>query len=140
MSRSFKYTPKKNRLSIVAAQTTQMTCLMNNGNNGKVKPVSTTVWGYGQEDDIGVIWPGRTIERHVNDEPLEIRWQNKITSQKENCYHIYYLLILACTGLIRYTVTNITVLKRTVYHWKHMSMVVEMIARLTVILSTFFSR
>jgi spore coat protein A len=78
MSAGFKYKPnKKNKLTIQAAQTTQMTGLVRVLKNGKTKPVSTTVWGYG--DDDGVSWPGKTIERHVDDAPLEIRWQNNLT-------------------------------------------------------------
>jgi FtsP/CotA-like multicopper oxidase with cupredoxin domain len=81
MSAGFKYVPNKNRLSIIAAQTTQMTGLVSMDKNGKTKPVPTTVWGYGVDDGIGVTWPGRTIERHVNDDPLEIRWENNLTGK-----------------------------------------------------------
>ena len=81
MSAGFKYVPNKNKLSIMTAQTTQMTGLVGVGKNGKIKPVPTTVWGYGVDDSMGVTWPGRTIERHVNDAPLEIRWQNNLTDK-----------------------------------------------------------
>ena len=79
LAASFKYIPRKNKLRIIAAQTVQMTGLV--GADG-VTPVPTTVWGYG-EINSGVTWPGRTIERHVNDRPLQIKWQNKLFVQKE---------------------------------------------------------
>lgn len=80
MSAGFKYVPKRNKLRIVAAQAVQMTGLV--GADG-VTPVPTTVWGYG-ENGRGVTWPGRTIERHVNDAPLEITWQNKLIDSAGN--------------------------------------------------------
>ena len=73
MAASFKYAPKNNKLRITAAQTVQMTGLVDP--NGT--PVPTTVWGYG-ENGKGVTWPGRTIERDVADDPLEIKWENKL--------------------------------------------------------------
>lgn len=79
MSAGSKYIPNKNKLTIQAAQTTQMTGLVRVLKNGKTEPVSTTVWGYG--DKTGVTWPGKTIERHVGDEPLEIRWKNNLTGR-----------------------------------------------------------
>ncbi|MGD8934221.1 MAG: hypothetical protein PVF35_05545, partial [Gammaproteobacteria bacterium] len=60
MAAAFKYVPNKNhKLTIGAAQTTQMTGLVSVLPNGKTRPVSTTVWGYG--DKSGVSWPGKTI-------------------------------------------------------------------------------
>ncbi len=79
LSAGFKYVPKNNKLSIVASQTVQMTGLVDD--NDVALP--TTVWGYG-ENSSGVTWPGRTIERHVNDNPLEITWQNKLTDATGN--------------------------------------------------------
>ena len=79
LSAGFKYVPKNNKLSIVARQTVQMTGLVDD--NDVALP--TTVWGYG-ENSSGVTWPGRTIERHVNDNPLEITWQNKLTDATGN--------------------------------------------------------
>jgi len=76
----FKYAPKNNKLTIQAAQSVQMTGLV--GADG-VTRVPTTVWGYG-ENGVGVTWPGRTIERHVNDAPLEITWQNKLSDAAGN--------------------------------------------------------
>lgn len=81
MAAGFKYVPNKNKLSIFMGQTTQMTGLVGVAKNGKTVPLSTTVWGYGTQDNIGVTWPGRTIERHVNDDPLEIRWHNDLFGQ-----------------------------------------------------------
>lgn len=74
LSFGFKYAVKNNKLNIIAAQTVQMTGLV--GADGST-PVPTTVWGYG-ESSTGVTWPGRTIERHVNDDPLEITWKNML--------------------------------------------------------------
>jgi FtsP/CotA-like multicopper oxidase with cupredoxin domain len=78
MAAAFKFVPNINMLTIQAAQTKQMTGLVSVAKNGKTKPVPTTVWGYG--DETGVSWPGKTIERHVNDVPLEITWKNNLTA------------------------------------------------------------
>ena len=74
MSAGFKFVPENNKLRIIMAQAVQMTGLV--GTDG-VTQVPTTIWGYGDERS-GVSWPGRTIERHVNDDPLEIKWKNKL--------------------------------------------------------------
>lgn len=74
MSASFKYHPLNNKLRIIAGQTVQWTGLV----NASGTPLPTTVWGYGENGVSGVSWPGRTIERHVNDDPLEIMWENKL--------------------------------------------------------------
>ena len=86
LSAGFKYVPNNNKLTIITAQTTQMTGLVQVSKNGKTKPVPTTVWGYG--DETGVTWPGRTIERHVNDAPLEIRWENNLTAGGKPLPHL----------------------------------------------------
>jgi FtsP/CotA-like multicopper oxidase with cupredoxin domain len=80
LSAGFKYAPKNNKLRIVTEQAVQMTGLV--GIDGNT-PVPTTIWGYG-ENGKGVTWPGRTIERHVNDKPLDITWQNKLTDAAGN--------------------------------------------------------
>jgi FtsP/CotA-like multicopper oxidase with cupredoxin domain len=80
MAAGFKYVPKNDRLKIITAQTVQMTGLV--GADGAT-PVSTTVWGYGTNDDF-VSWPGRTIERNVSDDPLEIKWENKLVDAAGN--------------------------------------------------------
>jgi len=80
LSAGFKYVPKANKLRIIAEQAVQMTGLV--GADG-VTPVPTTIWGYG-ENGAGVTWPGKTIERHVNDKPLDITWQNKLTDAAGN--------------------------------------------------------
>jgi len=81
MAAAFKYVPnKKNKLTIGVSQTTQMTGLVGVMRNGMMGPVSTTVWGYG--DKTGPTWPGKTIERHVNDDPLEIVWENNLIQGK----------------------------------------------------------
>ena len=74
MSAGFKYVAKNNKLTIAMGQAIKMTGLVG---ADAVTPVPTTVWGYG-ENGTGVTWPGRTIERHVNDDPLEVTWQNKL--------------------------------------------------------------
>lgn len=78
MSGSFKYAVKNDKLRLQMAQATQMTGLV--GADG-ITPVATTIWGYGENGMAGVSWPGRTIERHVADTPLEITWQNKLYNQ-----------------------------------------------------------
>ncbi len=80
LSAGFKYVPKANKLRIIAGQAVQMTGLV--GADG-VTPVPTTIWGYG-ENGAGVTWPGKTIERHVNDKPLDITWQNKLNDAAGN--------------------------------------------------------
>ena len=74
LAAGFKYAVKGDKLKIETAQAVQMTGLV--GADG-VTPVPTTIWGYGAKGG-GVTWPGRTIERHVNDRPLEIKWKNKL--------------------------------------------------------------
>jgi FtsP/CotA-like multicopper oxidase with cupredoxin domain len=80
LTAGFKYVPVNNKLSIISTQAVQMTGLV--GADGVTK-LPTTVWGYG-ENGTGVTWPGRTIERHVNDDPLEITWQNKLVDAQGN--------------------------------------------------------
>ena len=77
MSTGFKYSPKNNQLKINMAQTVQMTGLV--GVDG-VTPVPTTVWGYGDKNNVS--WPGPTIERHVNDAPLVVKWRNNLIDGK----------------------------------------------------------
>lgn len=74
LAAGFKYVPKNNQLKIVAAQAVQMTGLV--GADG-VTPVPTTIWGYGEKMN-SVTWPGMTIERHVSDAPLTIKWRNRL--------------------------------------------------------------
>ena len=74
LAAGFKYTVRGNNLKIEAAQAVQMTGLV--GVDG-ITPVATTIWGYGAKGQ-GVTWPGRTIERHINDKPLIIKWKNKL--------------------------------------------------------------
>ena len=74
LAAGFKFAPSKsNKLRVVMAQATQMTGLV--GANGN--PVPTTIWGYG-ENGRGVTWPGRTIEVNTADDPIEVKWQNKL--------------------------------------------------------------
>jgi FtsP/CotA-like multicopper oxidase with cupredoxin domain len=74
MAGSFKYVPRNNKLRIITAQSTQMTGLV--GADG-VTPVPTTIWGYG-ENGKGVTWPGRTLEINTVDDPIEVKWENKL--------------------------------------------------------------
>lgn len=78
MAAAFKYVPKRNKIDIYAAQTRQMTGLV--GEDG-LTPVPTTVWGYGPKPD-AVSWPGMTLERHVNDKPLTVKWKNKLINPR----------------------------------------------------------
>ena len=77
MSAGFKFVPNNNKIKIYTSQVQQMTGLV--GADG-VTPVATTIWGYGGKKG-DVTWPGRTIERHVNDEPLVIKWRNELIDQ-----------------------------------------------------------
>jgi len=80
MAAAFKYVPtKKDKLTIGVSQTQQMTGLVGVMKNGKMGPLATTIWGYG--DASGPTWPGKTIERHVNDDPLEIVWENNLVGK-----------------------------------------------------------
>ncbi len=81
LAAGFKYKPRRNKLKITQGQAVQMTGLV--GADG-VTPVPTTIWGYGVNDNIGVTWPGRTIERHVTDAPLQVTWRNKLVDAAGN--------------------------------------------------------
>jgi len=74
LSAAFKYAPQSGKLRITMAQAVQMTGLV--GPDGYT-PVPTTIWGYGTRD-LGVTWPGRTLEISTADDPLEITWQNDL--------------------------------------------------------------
>lgn len=80
LSAAFKYVPKNDKLRIQMAQAMQITGLL--GADG-VTPVPTTIWGYG-ENGKGVTWPGRTFERNVSEDPLEVMWQNKLLDAAGN--------------------------------------------------------
>ncbi len=80
MSAGFKFMPNNNKLNIIMAQSVQMTGLV--GADG-LTPVPTTIWGYGDEES-GVTWPGRTIERHVHDDPLRVKWKNKLFALEDD--------------------------------------------------------
>ena len=41
-------------------------------------PLATPIWGYGQDDEIGYTWPGRTIEAHSY-EPIQVKWLNELS-------------------------------------------------------------
>lgn len=84
MSADFKFVPWRNRLFITAKQSVQMTGLV--GADG-ITPVPTTIWGYGAKGD-DVTWPGRTIERHVNDAPLKVTWLNQLRDHRKNLPHL----------------------------------------------------
>jgi len=80
MAAGFKYVTRNNKLRIAMAQAVQLTGLL--GADG-VTRLPTTVWGYG-DNGSGVSWPGKTIERHVNDAPLEIKFENKLVDAAGN--------------------------------------------------------
>jgi len=76
---AFKFTNNAaNKLQVVAELTRQKTGLVGVSSNGKLRQVSTPVWGYGTNDRTGVTWPGRTFERHINDAPLKVKWSNEL--------------------------------------------------------------
>jgi len=79
LAERFKYVAgANNRLRIAMRQVVQETGLVDT--YGRRLP--TPVWGYGTDDGIGATWPGRTVERNVDDEPLQIRWENKLPAQE----------------------------------------------------------
>jgi len=80
LSAGFKYAPKNNKISITMGQAVQMTGLV--GADGHTQ-VPTTIWGYGTRE-LGVTWPGRTLEISTADEPLEVTWLNKLESARGN--------------------------------------------------------
>lgn len=76
LSPDFTYVKKDNdgvaSYDICASQTVQETGLINSDG----ERLSTTVWGYGSNQD-NVSWPAHTIEAKSN-EPLTITWRNKL--------------------------------------------------------------
>jgi hypothetical protein len=46
------------------------------GNNGI--PLSTPIWGYGIDDELGHTWPGRTFVVTAGT-PIYVRWLNKLS-------------------------------------------------------------
>ncbi len=70
----FRFTPFRDRYYLIKmAQTVQMTGLV--GADGQT-PVPTTVWGYGDFRGNNVSWPGKTLELHVDDDPIDVVWFN----------------------------------------------------------------
>lgn len=67
-----------NKLNIIVEPASHSTGLLGVSRNGRLKAVKTAIWGYGANDRIGVTWPGRTIERHVDDPPLSVKWSNEL--------------------------------------------------------------
>ena len=80
MSAAFKYVAKNNKLTIAMGQAIQMTGLV--GTDG-LTPVPTTIWGYGTRE-LGVTWPGRTLEINTADDPLEVTWENNLVTTRGN--------------------------------------------------------
>jgi hypothetical protein len=80
MSAAFKYVAQNNKLNIVMGQAIQMTGLV--GTDGYTQ-VPTTIWGYGTKE-LGVTWPGRTLEINTADDPLEVTWENNLVSAMGN--------------------------------------------------------
>jgi FtsP/CotA-like multicopper oxidase with cupredoxin domain len=69
----FVYRSKKNKYKIAMTQIQQTTGLIDPTTSS---PLTTTVWGYG-ENGPGGTWPGRTFEVRSG-EPVEVTWQNKL--------------------------------------------------------------
>lgn len=84
LTAGFKYVPHAGKLQIRMARAIQMTGLL--GANG-VTPVPTVIWGYGPKNG-SVTWPGRTLERNVNDDPLEVIWENDLIEQGSVLQHL----------------------------------------------------
>lgn len=84
LSAAYKFVPSKNKIAVSMSQFIHSTGLIGVGTNGNIGPVSTPVWGYGQNDAVGPTWPGRTFERHVKDKPLEIKWSNDLVDNNNN--------------------------------------------------------
>jgi FtsP/CotA-like multicopper oxidase with cupredoxin domain len=80
MAAGFKYIAQNNKLTIDMGQAVQMTGLV--GADG-MTPVPTTIWGYGTKE-LGVTWPGRTLEINTADDPLEVTWHNNLVSKLGN--------------------------------------------------------
>jgi FtsP/CotA-like multicopper oxidase with cupredoxin domain len=80
MSAAFKYVAKNNKLTIAMGQATQYTGLV--GMDG-LTPVPTIIWGYGTKE-LGVTWPGRTLEINTADDPLEVTWENNLVTTMGN--------------------------------------------------------
>ena len=68
----FIYDTSRGNIKVAVGQTVQQTGLV--APDG-VTPVSTTVWGYG--DNKFYTWPGRTFQVR-SFEPLEVKWENKL--------------------------------------------------------------
>ncbi len=68
----FIYDTSKGKIKVAVGQTVQQTGLV--GIDG-VTPVSTTIWGYG--DNSFYTWPGRTFQVRTY-EPLEVKWENRL--------------------------------------------------------------
>lgn len=82
MAASFKYVPTPgpngDSIKIYAGQAVQMTGLV--GPDGTTA-VPTTIWGYGGHRKTPT-WPGMTLERHVNDAPLMVKWRNQLVDRE----------------------------------------------------------
>lgn len=79
MSQSFKFVPnRKGRLKIFMSQATHMTGLV--AADG-ITPLPTTIWGYGSRKN-NPTWPGMTIERHVSDRTLKVKWSNQLINRE----------------------------------------------------------
>lgn len=78
----FIYQPRPDgTYNVAIKETKQMTGLVH-PNSGK--PLSTTIWGYGYDDEKGVSWPGRTfqIRRGENNGITTVRWDNLLFGKK----------------------------------------------------------
>lgn len=76
----FMFVPNaRRRLKITAKQRNNHFTGLVNANGKRLK---TKIWGYGTDDDVGVSWPGRTLEYRVGDDPLQIKWKNDLATKK----------------------------------------------------------
>jgi hypothetical protein len=51
--------------------------------DNKGEPLSTPIWGYGMDDEIGHTWPARTFLVTAGT-PLHVRWLNKLSIVSTN--------------------------------------------------------
>ena len=68
--------PGQGNYNVYVRQSVQQTGLRQRGTG---KRLSTTVWGYGYDDERGVSWPGRTFEVQSG-QPTTVRWNNGLTN------------------------------------------------------------
>ena len=92
MSAAFKYGvgTRTNKISIKMEMVRQFTGLLGLRSNGSMGTVSTPVWGYGADDDIGSTWPGRTFNGGVTYIATEAEFTPKNVQTAEERVRLVY--------------------------------------------------